>query len=239
METLLGIDSLEIESLEFAGTWLEGVSLAVLARLLVGSRRYEVRGGAMVFAFSDAAPRVAVVLQGTARAFLTAADGRQLTVRYARRGALIGRRSDLIGAHAPLAVQAVTDCTILEFDRDLFLMTAAAEISVATGVIVELSARMEDLYATAGDSAFGSVRQRLVRHLLALAEQDLADENHLVSVSQQQLADATGSSREAVARVLADLRAAGLIRTGPREITLLNIDALVPLLSDWHRESPY
>ncbi|MEO8273093.1 MAG: Crp/Fnr family transcriptional regulator [Chloroflexota bacterium] len=234
MDTLL-----EIEAIEFAGTALGALTVAVRTKLLVGSRTYPVPAGAMVFPLYDLAPRASMVLSGTARSFLTGADGRQLTIRYARRGAIVGKRSELIGAHAPVAVQAVTDCVILEFDRDLLMLTAASDVSVANAIIVDLTKRLEDIYAATADTAFGSVQQRVVRHLLALAEYGLVDGNRCVRVSQQQLADATASSREVVARVLADLRAANLISTAPREITLHDVDGLVPLLTDWQRVSPY
>ena len=228
-----------IDAFEFMGTCFEAVEPAVIATILVGSQIFQVAAGALIFPGGDARPRAAVVLMGIARSFVTAADGRQLTVRYARRGALVGKRSDEIGAHAPLAVQALTDCTILELDRDLFLRTAEREISLANALVAELSRRLDDVYATVGDSAFGSLQQRVVRHLLALVDHGAPDGVGRVRISQQQLADAVGSSREAVARVLATLRRDGHLRTGPREIELMNVGALVPLLSDWHRSSPY
>jgi CRP/FNR family transcriptional regulator len=58
-------------------------------------------------------------------------------------------------------------------------------------------------------------------------------------VSQQQIADAIGSSREVVARLLAELRIEGLIRTGPRTVELLSVDQLTALLNHWQLETPY
>lgn len=229
----------EIDVLELTGTCLENVTPSALARLLTGSRRFEVRAGAAVFPLTDASAHIGIVLMGTARAFVTAAGGRQLTVRYARRGALIGKYSPLSGDHAPLAVQAVSDCTILEFAQDVFTMCAATEISLSSAVVVELAQRLEDVYATVGDSAFGSVRQRLARHLLALATVGTLAPYHVAKVSQRQLADAIGSSREVVARAMAELRLDGLIRTGHRGIELLSVERLVASLNQWRKESPY
>jgi CRP/FNR family transcriptional regulator, cyclic AMP receptor protein len=44
--------------------------------------------------------------------------------------------------------------------------------------------------------------------------------------SQQELADAVGSVREVVARVLRDFRAAGLVATGPDGVHILDPPAL-------------
>ena len=228
-----------IWSLEFAGTCIEDVPDDVIARLLVRSNIREVEAGRSIFPLADREPRIGLVLMGTARSFLTAADGRQLTVRYARRGAIVGKQSTLVGAHPPLAVQALTDCTVLEFDAEVFATCAATEISLSGALNLELRRRLDDVYANLGESAFGSIRQRLIRHLLALATEIDVAEAVTVHTTQQQLANAIGSPREVVARELGRLRLDGLIRTDRGQIELLNVDRLVSMLNSWQPESPY
>ena len=87
------------------GTFLGGLAPDLQARILADAEAYAVPAGAAVFGGGDA--RVGIVLDGVARTYLTAADGRQLTIRYARRGAIVGQRSDLSGDHSPLGVQAI------------------------------------------------------------------------------------------------------------------------------------
>jgi CRP/FNR family transcriptional regulator, cyclic AMP receptor protein len=228
-----------ITAIEFKGTGFDDLTPDAASQLLAGSRIIEARGGRTIFPVAQRTPRVGMVLRGTARSFLTASDGRQLTVRYARRGALVGKFWDLSGDHAPLGTQAVTDCTVLEFDVDAFSRCAATQVSMASAIADALARRLEDIYATVGDSAFGSIRQRIIRHLLALAQPASRDTEATVQVSQQQVADAIGSSREVVSRQLAELRSEGLIRTGPRVIELLAVDRLAALLNHWQAESPY
>ena len=228
-----------IALLEFTATCFENVPTEIMALLLVGSRMYDVAASRLIFPYPDPSPRVALVLAGTARSFLTAADGRQLTVRYARRGALIGKYSDLSGDHAPLAAQAISDSTVLEFDVETFSRVARSEISVSTAIVEELARRLDDVYATVGATAFGTARQCVTRHLLALAAPAANSEWSTANVTQQQIADGIGSSREVVARILAQLRTEGLIRTRPRAIELLGVDQLAASLNHWQPESPY
>jgi CRP/FNR family transcriptional regulator, cyclic AMP receptor protein len=229
----------EIALLEFTGTCFEQVAPATVERLLEGSRRFYAAAGTSVFPNAEPGTRVAMMLAGTARSFLTAADGRQLTVRYARRGSFVGKYSDLSGDHAPLALHAITDCTIIEFDLATFTSLATTDVSLTTAIVADLAQRLDDIYATIGDSAFGSVRQRIVRHLLALEHVEDGTDVHFASITHQQLADAIGSSREVVARQMSQLRLDGLIRTRPGQIELLNIGSLVALLGHWRAESPY
>jgi CRP/FNR family transcriptional regulator len=73
---------------------------------------------------------------------------------------------------------------------------------------------------------FGSVRQRVARHLLDLADRREATASLVARASQQELADAVGSVREVVARVLGELRRQGLIEPGPGGIRLLDAQGL-------------
>jgi CRP/FNR family transcriptional regulator len=133
----------------------------------------------------------------------------------------------------------VTECTFLEFDVETLTVLVATQITVSTSINLELTRRLEDVYATVGDSAFGSLRQRVIRHLLALAAEITPGDGYVARITQQQIADAIGSSREVVARLMTRMRNEDLIRTGPGEIRLLNVERLAANLSHWQTESPY
>ena len=137
--------------------------------------RRGLHAGTMRHASSDGDVTCVGAVSGSSRPLSTAPLAERRTPlavalrRYARRGAIVGRQATIIGAHPPLGVQALTACTVLEFDVDVFVACVATEISISRALNVELALRFEDVFATIGDSAFGSVRQRLIRHLLALA----------------------------------------------------------------------
>jgi CRP/FNR family transcriptional regulator len=72
-------------------------------------------------------------------------------------------------------------------------------------------------------NAFGSVRQRIAAHLLDLASDGQRPRGRLEAhVSQQELADASGSVREVVARALRDLRMAGIVATTAESVVILD-----------------
>jgi CRP/FNR family transcriptional regulator, cyclic AMP receptor protein len=84
-------------------------------------------------------------------------------------------------------------------------------------------------------SAFATVRQRVARHLLDLASERLpepASEHRsgsglVVRVSQRELADAVGTTREVVVRVLRELRHEGIVWTGRDQIVIADPARLV------------
>ena len=229
------------ESTNFAGVdariladtrWTD-LSEPILAQLLQGARVRQVAARGAIFGLGDSAPRAGILLAGTARAFLAAADGRQLTVRYARRGALLARRSYLLGGHSPVAIHAVTEVELLELDAATFLPLLETEASLARLVLAELSRRLEDVYATVADTAFGTVREKVARHLLALTGDGRAGERRIAPITQQELADGVGTMREVAARALRDLRREGIIATAPGSIEILDSARLAAGLGAW------
>jgi CRP/FNR family transcriptional regulator len=84
------------------------------------------------------------------------------------------------------------------------------------------------------------MRQRVARHLLDLAAQREPGRDDgteiVVAVSQRELADAAGTVREVVVRVLRDLRQEGAIRTERDRIVILEPARLVPGLG-WNPSS--
>ena len=75
--------------------------------------------------------------------------------------------------------------------------------------------------------AFATVGQKVARHILDLASDRQVSEGLVATVSQQALADAVGSSREVIVRVLRELRADGLVETGRGRITVLDARGLL------------
>ena len=199
-------------------------------RLLSGARLVQVPAGALTQREGEQAEHLDLVVDGLVRAFVTAPDGRTLTVRYCRCGALIGAVSMYAsGFRMPAGIQAVVDARLLRFSPDVVRRTARQEPSVAEALLGELADRAVTYVHEITGSAFSSVRQRVARHLLDLAAGEprvrigaAAAPALTVPVSQRQLAESVGTVREVVVRVLRDLREAGVICTRPDRIDILD-----------------
>ena len=195
--------------------------IGTIESLMDGGRVIEFPPGHTVYAEADAG-RLAVVLRGLLRVYMHASDGRQVTVRYVRTGDLLGVPA-LIGGPAPVFVQAVTSGAAFFFDIDRVKRLAHSDASVAWALAEESVHRLYDVLEELAGNAFASVRQRVARHLLDLAAARPGTTGQLMAlVSQQDLANAVGSVREVVARVLAELRAEGLVRTSPGRVDILD-----------------
>jgi CRP/FNR family transcriptional regulator len=188
-------------------------------RLLASAHEIEVPHGGVLYREKDT-PRCAVVRAGLVRVFLRSARGRQVTVRYARPGEVLGVAAAVAGP-SPVAVEALLDSTLLMFDATALADEARRDARVAWAVAGELGRRLYEALDEVGANAFGSVRERIARHLLD-ASSPGKEGRLVVAITQQQLADAVGSAREVVARALRALRAEGLVRSRPGGLVLLD-----------------
>jgi CRP/FNR family transcriptional regulator, cyclic AMP receptor protein len=107
---------------------------------------------------------------------------------------------------------------------------------VAFALLEELSERVLTFIYEIPDSAFASVRQRMARHLLDLASELAAEQvragaelngDLVVAASQSELAEAVGTAREVVVRILRELRHEGIVHTGRTGIIILDPARLV------------
>jgi CRP/FNR family transcriptional regulator, cyclic AMP receptor protein len=195
--------------------------VATIESLIEGGRVAEFAAGCTVYAEADAAG-LAVLLQGLLRVYMHASDGRQVTVRYVRGGDLLGVPA-LVGGPSPVFVQAITSSAAFLFDGDRVKRIARKDALVAWAFAQESVHRLYDVLEELAGNAFASVRQRVARHLLDLAASHPAADGRLTAlVSQQDLANSVGSVREVVARVLADLRAEGLVQTSAGRVDILD-----------------
>jgi CRP/FNR family transcriptional regulator len=171
---------------------------------------------------AGADPRAALVVRGLLRVFLTSAEGRQVTVRYARPGDVLGI-AVLVGGPASTSVQAVEPSSVFRISARTLIAAARRDPRVSWAIAEELNRRLYEVLEQTAVNAFGSVRQRVAAHLLDLASAQQHPRGRLAAqVSQQELADAAGSVREVVARVLRDFRVAGIVATAADSVVILD-----------------
>ena len=168
----------------------------------------------------------ALVLAGRLRFYLAAPDGRQLTVHYALPGDIVGTviRDQ---SHVTARLEVLRPATLLHLDEEHVRCLAGRNVALANAMLQETMERLRAVYGMLAGRAFTSVRVRVARDLVELADMSggLAPGTRL-SVTHQSLADATGSVREVVARAIRDLRHESVIATDLDGITVLDPSAL-------------
>ncbi len=191
--------------------------------LLTDALPVELPAGSVLYR-EDEEPRCALVVSGLVRVFLSSPDGRAVTVRYARSGELLGVPA-IVAGPMPVSVQMVTSTALLMLNTQVLQRLGQTEPRIGWLLAQEIGHRLVETLEAVADNAFGSLRQRVARHLLDLAT-TRRNNRLVVNGTQQELAEAVGSTRAVVARVIGDLRQAGLLATSPRGIEILDPEGL-------------
>jgi len=204
-----------------ARSFLTELPAEVVGRLRAEGERADYPAGTTVYR-AGSSPQAALVVRGLLRVYLASIEGRQVTVRYARPGDVLGI-AVLVGGPASVGVQAVEPSGLFRISSRTLTAAARRDPRVSWAVAEELNRRLYDTLEQTAVNAFGSVHQRVAAHLLDLASAQQHPAGRLVAhISQQELADAVGSVREVVARALRDFRVAGIVATTADSVVILD-----------------
>ena len=199
-----------------------------MTTLLERARRRLVPAGGTLHRAGDRERHVELVVYGLVRVHARAPDGRTLTVRYCRAGALMGVMSLYADPFVmPAATQALVETDLLTMDSGALRRMADCDPRVARALLLELSERAATFAAEIGGSAFSTVRQRVARHVLDLATPHDPGPELVAVITQDSLAGAVGTTREVVVRALRELRRDQLVQTRRGGIIVLEPEHLL------------
>jgi len=128
----------------------------------------------------------------------------------------------VFGRNTGVRSQAVTPTSVWMIAPARFRALCEQHASLATAVAEECATRASDAFEELALLTFGSVRQRVARHLLDLAAEQQRAGALVAAVTQQELADAAGTVREVVARVLKQLHQTGMTAGSDDGVVILD-----------------
>ena len=140
-------------------------------------------------------------------------------------GSVLGLASALEGKPQSHGASALTDCVLYAVFRDDLVNLVLSHPEAALRLTQVLAARNRELEDLVGDLVFHSAPQRVARMLLNLAtEEGRVTRRGVVfepSLSRQEMAEATGISREALSRALSRLAQEGILNLDGKTIAIL------------------
>ncbi len=210
-------------------TFLESVALFDClspdsrARLAGACRPIEVDRGRYLFFEGDQAHSVYVVRHGWMVILLAALDGRELVLSEMRRGDVFGENAVLTSLPRSATAVAREDSVLLVLPGQEFLNILDDEPCLARRLLEQAAARLAAGNQREAALAFLPAEARLARVLHQLDDLDQATRDKgYVTVSQEELAQRTGLTRQTVARLLGEWRRHDWLLTGRGRIMLLN-----------------
>lgn len=198
--------------------------------LLALGRPRHYPAGTTLFNEGETSDRVAVLREGLVKISFFTDEGSEVLLSIRGPGSMLGDMSALDGEPRSATVTALTPVDALVIATPEFRSFLISDSEISLAMLTVLSARLRD--ADKKRIEFGSLDTtgRVAMRLLELADRfGKATEdgvNIAISLSQQDLAGWTGSSREAVSKALQGLRTRKIVRTDRKQITILDRAAL-------------
>lgn len=161
-----------------------------------------------------------VILSGRVKVFVADADGREMVLDFHGPGDYVGEMS-LDGRPRSASVMAVepTACSVLT--REALRAAIVANPDLAMNLVCTLIERARIATENVRNLALMDVYGRVARLLLSLAVEQ-ADGRMVVPerLTQQDIADRVGASRDMVSRIFKDLTTGGYVTVVDRQITI-------------------
>jgi CRP/FNR family transcriptional regulator, cyclic AMP receptor protein len=202
---------------------------AELARISerCSTRVYE--RNAQILGELDQTNDVFFVLRGSVRANSVSPKGREVIYTELSAGDIFGEFSAIDGLPRSSAVFAVSECVVARMPANSFFELLRVNGIVATKLVELLVAKVRRLSERVFEVSALSVRERVRRELLRLAETGERTGNSVVikpAPTHYIIAARIGSHREAVTREFNRLEAEKLLEVHRREIRILDIETL-------------
>ncbi len=195
-----------------------------VVRLLVGHRLFE-RG--------DKGGLLYVVLKGRLEVSAIAESGRKISLNLLPAGECIGEISMFDDFPRSASVVAQEETVLQPISKATFIAASTQSTALALNMIDILCERFRWASNSVEDFAILSLERRLARRLLLLDER-FSNQRGETSMTQHDLADFAGASREATNKVLMQWKAVGLIDVRRGSFKLIGKDKLDRIAHEGH-----
>jgi len=217
-------------------TFLRGISLfaglaeAPLQRLAAASQPRRLQKGQLLFSQGEPGDAVYLVAAGSIAIVLDTADGRELVINEMRAGDFFGELALFPGQTHTAGAVARAASLVLCLPAGAFLPELEAQPALMRRLLDIFAHRLRASSERESALAFMTAPARLAKLLLQNVATDGVS-GPLVTISQEELAQRVGVTRQTVAKILGGWRRAGWIITGRGRIMLVDRVTLKRLAS--------
>ena len=186
-----------------------------LSELFQGPVTHKLREGEVLFRAGDVGDGCYRIQTGLVKVVVASQLGEERTISLLRPGAIVGELSVIDGGPRSASVIAVTDCSLSFFSRAKFQTYIDSHPELTSYLVRTLARRLREADDDLAATTFLSVKGRLARALLNLAE--FVGENNggriqlRLKISQGDLAAMAGVARENVSRTMSEWRTRDIV----------------------------
>ncbi len=200
------------------------------AALRSSLKERSVSKGETIFTEGEPGDRMYLVVDGKVKLGQTSKDGRESLLAVLGPGEMFGELSLFDPGMRTSSAAALTDAVVLSLAHDQLKPWLTGRPELAAALLQALARRLRRTNEAMGDLVFSDVPGRVAKALTDLGEKfgEVTPEGLLVShdMTQEELAQLVGASRETVNKALADFAQRGWIRLESRQVLILDVERL-------------
>lgn len=186
--------------------------------------------GEVLFSEGEPGDKLYVIESGKLKLGHTASDGRESIIAVLGAGEMLGELSLFDPGPRTATAVAVTPSKVLFMGHEALLPWLVGRPDLAVALLAALARRLRRTNEALADLVFSDVPGRVAKALLDLGSKfgEEAADGLVVrhELTQEELAQLVGASRETVNKALADFSQRGWIRIEQRSVTLLDLERL-------------
>jgi CRP-like cAMP-binding protein len=204
---------------------------AASATLRASMSGIKISKGQILFKEGDAGDRLFVVVEGKLKLGTSSGDGRENLLSILGPGDMFGELSLFDPGPRTATATAVVDSRLLTLANDQVIGWVTAHPEVSLQLLGRLAQRLRKANDVLSDLVFADVPGRVAKAIIQLGERfgtkkdDGLHVNH--ELTQEELAQLVGASRETVNKALADFASRGWVKLEPRAVIVLDYERLV------------
>ena len=185
-----------------------------------------------IFREGDASDTCYIVRAGQARAVREHADGRSITLAHFGPGDFFGELAMFDAERRSATVETLSEVEAVAITGDDMRRLLREHPEISMKLVVSLGRRLREANERLSRQSFQTVQSRVATVLSQLVEKartengQTADDDVLLVITQSDVAQLAGSSRESASRFLAVLERAGVVTQGRGKITVHDAAAL-------------
>jgi CRP/FNR family transcriptional regulator, cyclic AMP receptor protein len=186
--------------------------------------------GEHLFLEGQVGDRLYIVLDGKLKLTRAATDGRENLLAVLGPGEMFGELSLFDPRPRTQGASAVTEATVAALAHDALRQLLLERPEVSMHMMQALARRLRRANDVVSDLVFTDVPGRVAKNLLDLADRFGEQERDGLHVhhdlTQEELAQLVGASRETVNKALADFAARGWLQISARSVLILDTERL-------------
>ncbi len=191
----------------------------------------KLRKGQSLFKEGDDGDHLYVVSSGKVKLGTKSVDGRENLLMILGPGDMFGELSLFDSGPRTATATAVTDSKLLALGQDKVIPWVREHPEVSLQLLARLASRLRRTNEVVGDLVFSDVPGRVAKALIDLGVKfgDKRTEGLFVNhdLTQEELAQLVGASRETVNKALADFAQRGWLRLEARSVMILDYERLL------------